>query len=401
MNRFKLNRIDQTSGLPWSFQRIWPYIILFWIFQAGITLIEFALRMAVNPYEMLYTGWVQWGLHWVLWMLLTPFLLYTAQRFPVNVRTVRWRLIGTVLIHLLAFSALTFLLRSVEYVFIKPLYHWETGRTLPLNSILDWFVEEYSWGTTLYLLVLVLYTILLYDNRYQQLEKQHLTAELTNSQLKAQLTDAQLRALKMQLNPHFLFNTHHAIVSLLLQHDNRRAIDMVTALSNLLRGVLAHQGDNFISLREELKLTQQYLTIQQIRFQDRLAIEYDIDPRAEDSPVPQLILQPLVENAVTHGIADRTDGARIRIAARRVDDCLLLEVFDNGVGSQPKKKRPDTNGLGLNNTRARLQQAYGERARLTFVQPPGNGTTVALTLPCLAHSVTTTKTDEPIPLAHH
>lgn len=401
MNRFTLNRIDQTSGTPCSSRRIWRYIALFWIVQAGITLIEFALRMEIMPYPMLYTGWVQWVLHWILWMLLTPVLIYMAQQFPMDIRSVRWRLVGTVLIHLLAFSILTFLLRSVEYVLIKPLYHWETGRELPLNSIPTWFVEEYSWGTTLYLLVLGLYNILLYDNRYQWLEKQHLATELANSQLKAQLTDAQLQALKMQLNPHFLFNTHHAIVSLMLQHDNRKAIDMVTALSDLLRGVLAHQGDNFLSLREELKLTQQYLAIQQIRFQDRLQIEYDIDPRAEDSPVPQLILQPLVENAVTHGIAELTDGARIRIAARRVDDCLLLEVFDNGVGSQPKKKRPDSNGLGLSNTRSRIQQAYGDRARLTFVQPPGNGTTVALTLPCLSDSVSTPKNDEPLPLAYH
>ena len=401
MNRFKLNQINQASGTPCSTKRIWQYIVLFWIIQAGITLIEFTLTKWINPYQMLYTGWVQWVLHWILWMLITPLLIYMAHHFPLDIRCHWPLLIRTVLIHLLAFSILTFVLRLVEYLMIKPLYRWELGKELPWDSIPKWFVEEYSWGTTLYLLVLVLYNIFLYDNRYQRLEKQHLATELTNSQLKSQLTDAQLQALKMQLNPHFLFNTHHAIVSLMLQHDNRKAIDMVMALSDLLRGVLAHQHDNFLTLREELKLTQQYLTIQQIRFQDRLQIEYDIDPRAEDSPVPQLILQPLVENAVTHGIADLTDGARIRIAARRVDDCLLLEVFDNGVGNQPKKKRPDGNGLGLSNTRSRLQQAYGERARLTFVQPPGNGTTVALTLPCLSKSVTTTKNDEPVPIAHY
>ncbi|RAK03080.1 histidine kinase/DNA gyrase B/HSP90-like ATPase [Larkinella arboricola] len=401
MNRFQLNVPDQTSGLPYSTKRIWHYIAGFWIVQAGITLVEFTLRIGISPYPMLWAGWVQWVLHWLLWMLLTPFLIYMAQRFPMDIRAIRWGLVRTILIHLLAFSVLTFLLRSAEYLLIKPLYYWETGKDLSWNNIPKWFVEEYSWGTTLYLLVLVLYNIFLYDNRYQRLEKQHLATELTNSQLKAQLTDAQLQALKMQLNPHFLFNTHHAIVSLMLQHDNRRAIDMVTALSDLLRGVLAHQDDNFLRLREELKLTQQYLAIQQIRFQDRLQIEYDIDPRAEDSPVPQLILQPLVENAVTHGIADLTDGARIRIAARRVDDCLLLEVFDNGVGNQPRKKRVGGNGLGLSNTRSRLHQAYGERARLTFVQPPGNGTTVALTLPCLSDSVTTTKNNEPVPLTHY
>ncbi|MRS64554.1 sensor histidine kinase [Larkinella terrae] len=391
--------IEKAPGLPCSSHRIWKYIILFWSFQAGITLIEFSLNSWVSPYQMLFSGWAQWVLHWVLWMLCTPLLLYMAQSFPLNRQQTKPLFARTLLIHLLAFTVLTFTVRSIEYLMIWPLYRWETGKELPWDNILKWFVGEYSWGTSLYLLVLVLYNIFLFDNRYQQLEKQHLATELTNSQLKAQLTDAQLQALKMQLNPHFLFNTHHAIVSLMLQHDNRKAIDMVTALSDLLRGVLAHQDDNFLTLREELKLTQQYLTIQQIRFQDRLQIEYDIDPGAEESLVPQLILQPLVENAITHGIADLTGCARIRVAARRVDDCLLLEVFDNGVGNQPRKRKTAGNGLGLSNTRSRLQQAYGDQARLTFVQPPGNGTTVALTLPCLFSL--TTEYDESLPLAHH
>ncbi|GAB3315405.1 histidine kinase [Larkinella ripae] len=399
MTKFTINLFDQETGLPCSTRRIWKYIVLFWMVQAGITLIEFSLTKWISPYKMLYAGWAQWGLHWLLWMFSTPLLLYLARRFPLNIRGPKGRLAGRFFVHLLAFSFLTLTVRTVEYVAIKPLYQWETAKELPWDNILKWFAAEYSWGTTLYLLVLVLYNVFLYDNRYQRLEKQHLATELTNSQLKAQLTDAQLQALKMQLNPHFLFNTHHAIVSLMLQHDNRKAIDMVTALSDLLRGVLAHQHDNFLTLREELKLTQQYLTIQQIRFQDRLQIEYDIAPGAENSLVPQLILQPLVENAVTHGIADLTDGARIRIAARRVDDCLLLEVFDNGLGNQSRKKRSNGNGLGLSNTKYRLQQAYGEQARLTFVQPPGNGTTVALTLPCL--TAPTPHYHDALPLAHY
>lgn len=399
MTRFTTILSDSATGLPRLFPTIWKYIVLFWAVQASITLIEFSLMSWINPYPMLYSGWVQWGLHWLLWMLITPLLIYMARRFPLDVRGSKKRFAGLFLIHLLAFSALTFAVRSVEYLVIKPLYHWEQGQELAWNSIPKWFVAEYSWGTTLYLLVLVLYNIFLYDNRYQRLEKQHLAAELTNSQLKAQLSDAQLQTLKMQLNPHFLFNTHHAIVSLMLQHDNRKAIDMVTALSALLRGVLAHQDDNFLTLRQELNLTQQYLTIQQIRFQDRLQIEYDIDPRAEESLVPQLLLQPLVENAITHGVADLTDGAFIRISARRIDDFLLLEVFDNGIGQQAKKKIKNGNGLGLSNTRSRLQQAYGEQASLTFTQLPGNGTTVALTLPCLFSL--TTEYDDALPFPHY
>ncbi|MFC5410347.1 sensor histidine kinase [Larkinella bovis] len=399
MKLFTSNLFEQKTGIPCPSGQIWRYIILFWIIQAGITLIEFSMTRWIRPYPMLYSGWVQWGLHWVLWMLLTPLLFYMAQRVPLNLRRSWWQVVGSFLVHLLAFSVLTFLVRLVEFLVIQPLYGWETGKNLAWDNLFKWVVDEYSLGTTLYLLVIGLYNIFLFANRYQRLEKQHLATELTNSQLKAQLTDAQLQALKMQLNPHFLFNTHHAIVSLMLQHENRKAIDMVTALSDLLRGVLAHQHDNFVTLRQELNLTQQYLTIQQIRFQDRLQIEYDIDPHAEECLVPQLILQPLVENAVTHGIADLTDRARIRISARRTDDRLRLEVFDNGLGNQAKKKRSPGNGLGLSNTRSRLEQAYGDQARLTFEQPPGNGTTVALTLPPV-FSLTTEYYDD-LPLAHH
>ncbi|GAB3262404.1 histidine kinase [Larkinella harenae] len=400
MTRFTTILLERALGTPCSPKRIWKFIILFWTVQANITLIEFNLSNWISPYKMLYSGWVHWGLHWLLWILATPLLLYVAQQFPLDVRGSKRRFAGIFFVHLLAFSFLTLTVRTLEFLVVKPLYFWEVGQSLPWSSILKWFVEEYSWGTTLYLLVLVLYNIFLYDNRYQQLEKQHLAAELANSQLKAQLTDAQLQTLKMQLNPHFLFNTHHAIVSLMLQHENRKAIDMVTALSDLLRGVLVHQDDNFLSLRDELKLIQQYLTIQQIRFQDRLHIEYDIDPETESCPVPQLILQPLVENAITHGIADLTGYARIRITARRKANSLLLEVFDNGLGSLSKKRKTRGSGLGLSNTRSRLQQAYGHQAYLIFVQPPGNGTTVTLTLPYTAFQPTT-QYDDTLSLAHH
>ena len=270
---------------------------------------------------------------------------------------------------------------SISYVLVRPLHAYETGQWLHQKIILVWFFYNYSINIVTYLLVIVGYSIIVNGRQYSALQAQNHAYELKNEQLKTNLADARLQSLKMQINPHFLFNTHHAIVSLMLENDTRKAIDMVTALSDLLRGVLAHQDENFLALHDELSLTRQYLAIQQIRFQDRLSIEYDIDPSTEYDIVPQLLLQPLVENAITHGVAGLAGKALVRITIRRLDDKLQIVVYDNGLGSRSAHASRKGSGLGLCNARNRLYQAYGEAARLDFEQPPGDGTYVTITFP--------------------
>ncbi|WP_317044260.1 sensor histidine kinase [Hymenobacter roseosalivarius] len=210
--------------------------------------------------------------------------------------------------------------------------------------------------------------------------------ELANEQLKAQLSGAQLQALKMQLNPHFLFNTHHAIVGLILEQENDRAIDMVTSLSDLLRAVIANGDAQLIPLREELEFVTKYLHIQQIRFQDRLRIELAIAPDTRDCLFPQFLLQPLVENAMVHGIEQLAGDALVRIEARREGEQLLVEVRDNGRGATKPSatRRPGpapAEGIGLSNTRARLEKLYDGRAHLEFSQPATGGTVVVVRVP--------------------
>jgi len=175
----------------------------------------------------------------------------------------------------------------------------------------------------------------------------------------------------------------------MIKNDIRKATQMITTLSDLLRAVLVNQKADFIPLQEELKLTQQYLAIQQIRFQDRLKVEYDINPATELCAVPQLILQPLVENSFTHGISELTTNAVIRITSKIRGTFLIIEVIDNGVGNKQRKASSGT-GLGLKNTMLRLQQAYGNHGILDFTQPPGGGTIVSLSFP----SQTKTKIQE-------
>ncbi len=188
-------------------------------------------------------------------------------------------------------------------------------------------------------------------------ERERKAAELT-----ASLADARLKALRMQLHPHFLFNTLNAI-STLVHRDARAADDMIANLSELLRAAL-DTNEQEIPLARELEFLNRYLEIQQVRFGDRMKVEKEIDGSALEVPVPTLILQPLVENAIRYGIEPQTGPGVIRISARREGEILHLSVRNTG-GPRPAIK-PPSSGIGLANTQARLQELYGERGRLTL-----------------------------------
>jgi len=176
-------------------------------------------------------------------------------------------------------------------------------------------------------------------------------------QLEGELARAELRSLKLQLHPHFLFNALNTVTALLAS-DPRGAERVVTALSELLRFSLRHAGDQEIALEREVEVLHRYVDIQQLRFPDRLQVEFDIDPAVAGALVPNLLLQPLVENAIRHGIAPRATGGRVRVRASREGDRLHLSVCDNGVGATRGARAGA--GVGLGNTRARLRYLYGD-----------------------------------------
>jgi two-component system LytT family sensor kinase len=199
---------------------------------------------------------------------------------------------------------------------------------------------------------------------------------LESAELGAMLQQAQLQALRSQLNPHFLFNTLHSIAELI--HENpRHAEQIVLQLGELLRKAL-HTQALMVPLSEELDFIRSYLAIEQTRLGDRLELVWRIDPAALDAPVPSLILQPLVENAIQHGIAILPRGGRLEISALPVGDELRLEVRDNGPGLGAAGAKPG-NGIGIENTRARLERLYGTRA--SFRLTSDRGLVVSLSLP--------------------
>jgi LytS/YehU family sensor histidine kinase len=205
--------------------------------------------------------------------------------------------------------------------------------------------------------------------------------EFVATRLEAQLAQAQLDSLRMQLHPHFLFNTLNSIVGLVRDNKNNAAVNMLVGLSDLLRHTLEYSSRHEVELREELNFIKLYLSIQEMRFSDRLRIELDIDPRTTKALVPNLILQPLTENALRHGIARRTDSGLVGISSVAEDGHLRLTVYDDGAGLPDDWQLKGSAGIGLANTIARLQQLYDNDHEFDIRNRDGGGVEVVIVMP--------------------
>lgn len=219
-----------------------------------------------------------------------------------------------------------------------------------------------------------------YYREYQRREQEALRLELQASELKTQLARAQLSALKMQLQPHFLFNTLNAITVLVRQGKADFAEEMLGRLSDLLRCVLEDVEAHEVPLRREFEYLRLYLSIQQVRFQDRLKIDISVDPETLDAAVPQMALQPIVENAIRHGVGRLSSAGRIDITASLVEGNLIIKIEDDGPGFSHEHSSSNT-GIGLANTRARLSQLYEDRAQLLTDNRDTGGASVTLLIP--------------------
>ncbi len=230
---------------------------------------------------------------------------------------------------------------------------------------------------------LIVYWLVVLASHALNYYKRYRESELQASQLAAQLAEAQLQALKMQLHPHFLFNTLHSISSL-LSHDAEAARRMIARLGDFLRLTLENSGAQQVMLREELDFLKCYLDIEGVRFYDRLTVRMDVEPQTLNCRVPNLILQPIVENAIRHGIAPRSTPGLIEIKAKRAEgDRLRIQVRDNGPGLplEVASSRSPRKGIGLVNTQSRLRQLYGDAAQFEMANDARGGLVVTLELP--------------------
>jgi len=237
----------------------------------------------------------------------------------------------------------------------------------------DRFFLNFDWEMMTYWALVAFVHALDYHRESQE-------REITAAQLQAQLAEAQLEALQRQLHPHFLFNTLNTI-SALMHRDVHAADEMLVQLSDLLRLTLDRVGTQQVPLKDEIDFLWKYLEIEQRRFGDRLQVNIDVDPEVLDTLVPNLILQPLVENALRHGVGPRVGPGRIDVTARQTGEVLTLAVRDNGVGLSPDKLNAFHSGVGLSNTRSRLENLYGDRHRFEFQTPTGGGLLVTIVIP--------------------
>ncbi|HEX3478934.1 MAG TPA: histidine kinase [Kofleriaceae bacterium] len=313
-------------------------------------------------------------LHYCLiWALVTPAVLWLGRRFPVLAPRARrargfwWR----AAVHLPAGLACSVIVQITHGSLLSQIFSGWFPQPV-LSDLARSAMINVDYGFLLYWLVLLLGQAFDYVRSLDQ-------AQLRQAELQEQLTHAQLQALRMQMHPHFLFNALNSIAELI--HDSPNAAEqMVNGLGDLLRIYLRSSETQEVALAQEIDFLRRYLAIQQVRFDDRLTVDIELDPGAHSAVVPSLILQPLVENAILHGIADRERDGVIRIRAALDRSSLALSVTDNGPGFACAD-RPLVEGKGLHNTRRRLERLYGEHHDFSVRTVDGGGTCAALRLP--------------------
>ncbi|MCP3136468.1 sensor histidine kinase [Pyxidicoccus xibeiensis] len=306
--------------------------------------------------------------HWEYWALTTPLVLALGRRFRLERGT--WP--RSLAVHLPALVAV-----MVPHVIVIYFASRAAGEQWYLDNALGQIFPRMMGkfiviDSLVYGGILAVGLAIEYHRRYRE-------GELTQSQLETRLAHAQLEALRAQLHPHFLFNTLNAISVLVRKQDTAGSIRMLTGVSELLRMALNNTGRQRVPLHEDLDFLERYLDIEQTRFQDRLQVTRSIDPVTLGALVPNLILQPLVENAIKHGLA-RSGAGHVELRASRQGDRLVMEVLDDGPGLSPGWNT--ANGcIGVANVRARLDQLYGGRHVFTLENRPTGGVRALLELP--------------------
>lgn len=308
---------------------------------------------------------------WQVWALATPLLIWVRGRFPFE-RATWWR---GLLLHASLVVAIVVSKGALEYAcgHLAGLAYFAP----PINKLfLPLIVKTAFWELFIYCAVMATAFGLEYQARYRE-------AALRQSQLEGKLVEAHLDALKMQLRPHFLFNTLNSISTLTRKGDSAGAVKMIDGLGDLLRRSLNSARVELVPLELELDFIRRYLDIATTRFSDRLSTHIDLEPAMRRAKVPNLLLQPLVENAIEHGIAPRIAGGTLEIVARGLDEGglddrrLRIEIRDDGVGLSGTERR----GVGLTHVRERLAQLYPNRHRFALEPRTPSGVIAVVELP--------------------
>jgi two-component system, LytTR family, sensor kinase len=368
-------------------RRRWVHLGAIWGIWTFIGLV-FALQYYFTSYRserpMPFSDSLYVQMTWsYLWALATPLVLFAASRIPIE----RNNWIRSSLLHVPISIVLSVLLTAVGHIVLWLYWGRPAGKPFSFVNMSRFVVANFSEGIGIYLLIALSSYAFGYYRRYREGRDRTL-------QLEAQLSHAQLQALKMQLHPHFLFNTLHSI-SALLHKDVEAARKMITRLGDFLRLTLENSGSQEVTLRQEMEFLTCYLEIERIRFQNRLVTRIDLDPKILEAKVPNLILQPIVENAIRHGIAPRSTPGIIEIDAKHLDRVLRIQIRDNGPGIPEHRTSVNLfeKGLGLSNTETRLERLYGTDHLFDLRNSPDGGLIVTLEIPFHTNGIPSSDSD--------
>jgi signal transduction histidine kinase len=340
--------------------RIWLVIAAASVVPAVLDALQTFAQARLNGTAARWQDLVFQGTEWLFLGALTPITYYLGRHFPLQHG--RWR--RSLAVHLGGAAALCFGWASLGVLLGHALDRY------PAGNYLNWLLTSVPWSVFMYFTVLGCVYAFTYFVEAREREAQA-------SRLSAQLAEARLSALQMQIHPHFLFNTLNAIAVLVREQQATAATRMLERLGDMLHQVLDADRRHEVPLADDLRFVEQYLAIEQVRFSDRLRVEWSIDETARHALVPAFLLQPLVENAIRHGVMRRSGAGRVAIGARLAGPTLELIVEDDGVGMAAGQ----VEGVGLTNTRARLAALYGDRASVQIQRPAGGGTRVVVTVP--------------------
>lgn len=349
----------------------WFWIAAIW---SAVGLFDATQNVFVMRAEGMHHNWgrlfIALLIGWLPWALATPIILRLGRRYP----PVQWKPISTWIRHLATCIAISFTFSVWTAALEKLLNPWaKMPGPEPFPQLLSQtFYNGIFAALILYATVLLVGRVL--DSRERLAFQQTETARLNE-----QLSKAQLSALRRQIEPHFLFNTLNSIAGLVREKRTDAAVTMIVELSDFMRRVLEDSNRQQVPLGEELEFARKYLEIQKVRFVERLQCTVNVPNDLLLAQVPTLILQPMVENAIKHGIAKRAQGGAVRILASRSNDMLTLSVYNDGPGL-PANNETQT-GIGISNIRTRLQSLYGDDFKLNMQNQAPGGVEVSVSVP--------------------
>ena len=343
-----VSRVSKSRERVWT-ASIWLGIALFYATQT-----VFVMRL-----EGMHHAWVALYfnqlLFWVPWFLATPLVRYLGRRYPVRLRS-----LSALVVHFSACMSINLVSATWTSGLDELLNPW--AKAVSPEPFLPLWLDQVYNG---FLLSAFLYAAILSVSYLVESRERLARQQIETARLSELLAKAQLKALRRQIEPHFLFNSLNAIAGLVRERRNDAAVTTIASLSDFLRKVIEHPDRQEVPLGEEVQFLEKYLDIQKLRFAERLQISLNVPQELSSVQVPSLILQPLVENAVKHGISKQARGGWIRVAAFCSSGRLTLRVYNDGP-NLPQDWYHTQSGVGIANVRARLENLYGDKFEFTL-----------------------------------